>query len=135
MRETSGNQRRGVVPSLKNAAATLLTTGKTRLELLGNEIEAEKLRAVRLLLLAQAMMFCIGVGILLAVALLMTVFWDNRLLVLGLSCAVFLALGGLAYGYFTRAAQRSPEDAVFADSIAELREDLRQLQAAARQDS
>ena len=131
MNDNTGRDRRGLLPGLKNVAATLLTTGKTRLELLGNEIEAEKLRALRLLLLAQVMVFCFGVGTLLAVALTTALFWDNRLLVLGLSCVLFLALGGFVYTRFKRVTQRPPEDAVFAASIAELKEDLRQLKAAA----
>lgn len=119
--------------AVKNIAATLLTTGKTRLELLGNEIEEEKLRALRLLLLAQSMMFCLGVGVLLAVALLVTLFWDSRIALLALSCLAFLALGGFAFAQFKRATQR-PE-AVFAASIAELKEDLRQLKEAADRES
>jgi len=123
----------GLLASLKNVAATLLATGKTRLELLGNEIEEEKLRAIRLLLLAQSMVFCFGVATLLFVALLTTLYWDNRFLVLGLTCAAFLALGAFALTRFKRASQR-PE-AVFAASIAELKEDLRQLKEAAARES
>ena len=135
MSENSGRERRGLLPALKSIAATLLSTGKTRLELLGNEIEAEKLRAIRLLLLAQVMVFCFGVGTLLAVALATTLFWDNRLIVLGLTCFVFLAVGGFVFTRFKGAMQRPQEDTVFAASIAELKEDLRQLKAAAGQDS
>lgn len=118
-----------MLAALRNIAASLLATGKTRLELLGNEIEEEKLRAMRLLLLAQAMVFCFGVATLLATALLTMLFWDNRLVVVGLACAVFVAGGAYAYSRFKRATQRP--DAVFAASIAELKEDLRQLKAAA----
>ena len=59
----------GLFAALKNIAATLLAGGKTRLELLGNEIEEEKLRAMQLILMAQGMVFCFGVGTLLAVAM------------------------------------------------------------------
>ena len=82
----------GLFAALKNIAATLLAGSKTRLELLGNEIEEEKQRALYLFVMAQAMLFCCGVGVLLAVAFLTALFWDNRLLVLGASCALFLVL-------------------------------------------
>ena len=119
----------GLLAALSNIATSLLATGKTRLELLGNEIEEEKLRAMRLLLLAQALVFCLGVATLLATALLTLLFWDNRIIVLSLACALFVGLGAYAYSCFKRATQRP--DAVFAASIAELKEDLRQLKAAA----
>ena len=109
-------------------AATLLASGKTRLELLGNEIEEEKLRAMQLLLMAQGMVFCFGVGVILAVALISSLFWDNRLLVLGLFALLFLVAGGFFYSRFKNATQRP--DRAFAASLAELQEDLRQLKAA-----
>ena len=118
----------GLFAALKDIAATLLVSGQTRLELLGNEIEEEKLRAVQLLLVAQFMAFCLLLGIVLAVGLLTLLWWDNRLFVLGASSFVFLAIGGYLYGVFRRTARRS--DRVFAASIAELQEDLRQLKAA-----
>ena len=117
----------GLFAALKDVAATLLAGGKTRLELLGNEIEEEKLRAMQLILVAQGMVFCFGVGTLLAVALLTALFWDNRLLVLAVSAALFLGFGGVFYSKFKRATHR-PEH-IFAASIAELQEDLRQLKA------
>ena len=123
----------GLFAALKDVAATLLAGGKTRLELLGNEIEEEKLRAMQLILVAQGMVFCFGVGTLLAVALLTALFWDSRLLVLGASAAVFLVLGGVFYAAFKLATQR-PEH-IFAASIAELQEDLHQLKAAVGHES
>ena len=117
----------GLFAALKNIAATLLAGGKTRLELLGNEIEEEKLRAMQLILMAQGMVFCFGVGSLLAIALLTVLFWDSRLLVLAASAAFFLGFGGFFYSRFKRATHR-PEH-IFAASIAELQEDLRQLKA------
>jgi len=81
MIDNTGGETNGLFAALKGIAATLLASGKTRLELLGNEIEEEKLRAIQLLLMAQSMVFCFGVGVILAVALISSLFWDNRLLV------------------------------------------------------
>lgn len=129
MSDHQGNETSGLLAALKNIVATLLASGKTRLELLGNEIEEEKLRAIHLVLMAQGMVFCFGVGVLLAVALLTALFWDSRLLLLGVSAGLFLVLGGVFSGRFKNLARRS--EPMFAASIAELQEDIRQLKAAA----
>ena len=128
MAENAGGDANGLFAALKGIAATLLASGKTRLELLGNEIEEEKLRAMQLLLLAQGMVYCFGVGVILLVALISVVFWDNRLVVLGVFALLFLLAGGFFLARFKKATQRP--DRVFAASLAELKEDLRQLKAA-----
>jgi uncharacterized membrane protein YqjE len=129
MSDTQGGTNSGLFAALKNIGATLLASGRTRLELLGNEIAEEKLRAVKLVLMAQGMVFCFGVGSLIAVALLTALFWEHHLLVLIASAGIFLVLGGFFYTQFKRLAHRP--DHVFAASIAELQEDIRQLKAAA----
>ena len=128
MTESAGGDANGLFAALKGIAATLLASGKTRLELLGNEIEEEKLRAMQLLLLAQGMVYCFGVGVILLVALVSVLFRDSRLLVLGVFALLFLAAGGFFLARFKQATQRP--DRVFAASLAELKEDLRQLKAA-----
>jgi uncharacterized membrane protein YqjE len=127
MSNSQGGENTRLFAAVKNIAVTLLASGKTRLELLGNEIEEGKLRAINLVLMAQGMVFCFGVGTLLTVAFFTVLFWDNRLLVLCSSAGLFLVLGGVFIALFKRLAHR-PEK-VFASSIAELKEDLRQLKA------
>lgn len=127
MGETQGGEHGSLLSALKNIAATLLASGKTRLELLGNEIEEEKLRALQLVFMALGMAFCFGLGILLVVALFVALFWESRLLVIGFFAGIFLALGGFFLARF-RGMARRPEKA-FAASIAELQEDLRQLKS------
>ena len=126
MTRTAGSD--GIFASAKNLAATVVAMGRTRLELLGNEIAVEKQRFLRLLLVSQALMFCLGLGLILLVALVSLLFWDQRLLVVAVLAASFL---GLAL-YFYLAMQRllHPPEAMFANSLAELKEDLRQLKAA-----
>ena len=127
------SQNAGLFTALKNVSATLLATGRTRFELLSNEFEEEKLRAINLLLMAEAMAFCFGIGILLLVALLAVLFWDNRIAVIGGFAGLFLALGGVFLSALKRATQRPSKP--FASSLAELEEDLRQLKAATRNES
>ena len=120
----------GPFAALRDIAATLLESGHTRLSLLGNEIEVQKRRALRELLLAQALLFCLMLGVLLGVALLTALFWEQRLLVLGALTVLFL---GLAAGLFARLQRMKIEaEPVFAGSLAELQEDLRQLRAASQ---
>jgi uncharacterized membrane protein YqjE len=126
----STSQNTGLFTALKNVSATLLATGRTRLELLGNEFEEEKLRAIRLLLLAEAMVFCLGIGVLLFVALLSLLFWDNKVAIVGGFAGLFLLLGLVFFSALKSASQRREKP--FASSLSELEEDLRQLKAAAR---
>lgn len=114
--------------SLKAKAASLLTIAITRLELLRNEAERIRRFAIRQLVLAVVMAFCASLGLVLTIVTLTVAFWEDRLLVLGLStgglwlivvtCLVLLLTG-----------QRKKEP-LLGDTIAELQEDLRQLKAA-----
>lgn len=129
--ENSGaGQHAGLFAALKSISSTLLATGRTRLELLGNELEEEKQRAVRLVLMAQGMVFCFGVGALLLVAFVTMLFWENRIGIVGGFVAVFILIGGMFYVAFSRMATRPTP--VFSASLAELQEDLRQLKASIR---
>ena len=111
-----------------NKAIALLTIGQTRLELLGNELEVARINAMRQLMLAQALLFCVGLGVVLTVVGLALLFWEQRLLVVAVSGAL---VWGLAFYFFVamRRGSRQPEP-VFGASLAELQEDLRQLKAA-----
>lgn len=130
MPATSADEGSGLFAALRRIAITLLATGRTRLELLGTELEEEKIRLVRLVLMAQAMVFCLGVGALLLVGFITALLWESRLAVLGGLSAAFIVLGLLFYAGFKRATQR-PE-AVFSASIAALQADIRELKTAAR---
>ena len=129
MGETQGGETGGLLSALKNIAATLLSSGRARLELLSNEIEEGKLRAIQMGMLAGGALFCFAMGIVLVVALLVALFWDQRLAILGIFSVVFLALGGYFLVRLKQASHR-PEK-MFAASLAELEEDLRQLKSMA----
>ena len=118
----------GPLGALKNIAVTLLSTLQTRLALLRNEAQLEKRLIARQLGLGLALVFCLGVSVLLAVALAVQLWWDHRLLVLGLSTALFVALA--AYLYVLLRRTLSVKDELFSATLAELQEDLRQLKAA-----
>ena len=125
---TKPGARAGLLSALKNIPVTLLAIGQTRLELLANEVEAQKLSVLRILLLAQAMLFCAAVGIVLVVALTTLLMWDQRIVVVAVFTALFLLAAALFYRALMRVVN-TPEPA-FAATLAELREDMRQLRAA-----
>jgi len=64
----------------------------------------------------------------LLIALLVLLFWDQRVLVVAMLTAFFLGLAGYLYVAIRRLL-RSPKS-VFADSLAQLEEDIRQLRTA-----
>lgn len=118
----------GPLGALKNIAVTLLSTLQTRLTLLGNEVQMEKRLIAQQLGLILALVFCLGVGMLLGVALAVQFWWDHRVAVLGISAALFLALAAYFYAALRRAL--TTKDELFSATLAELQEDLRQLKAA-----
>lgn len=82
--------REGLFAAVKNTLATLLTIGKTRLELLVTELEEEKLRLMSLWSKAIAAAFLLAVGLIMAVFCLALAFWEHRVVVFGLFAAVFI---------------------------------------------
>lgn len=123
----------GLTAAAQRLATTLLASGRTRLELLGNELEEEKLRLIRIALLGQALMLCAGIAVVLGFALLALSFWEQRLVIMGGGAVLFLAAAALFYASLQRALTR-PQP-MFNASVAELEEDLRQLRAAMRETS
>jgi len=119
----------GLFDALKNLAVTLLEGGKTRLELFANEIEEGKQRAVETMLYAQGLAFCLSAALLFAALFLTAVFWEHRVVVLGVATLVFGCLAGCLFVLFKRATR--PPEQIFAASINELQNDLRALKAAA----
>jgi uncharacterized membrane protein YqjE len=79
---------------------------------------------------ALAMMFCIGLGVVLTIVALTLHFWEQRLVVLGLAGGLIWALA--LYFYFALRRDREKTEPLFSASLEELQEDLRQLKAATR---
>lgn len=112
---------------IKGTALALLAAAQTRLALISNEVQVEKHQALRQIKLILALAFCLGVAVLLIVAVALTVWWENRVAVLVVSTGLFAALSL----YFLLALQslNTRSEPIFAASLAELQEDLRQLRA------
>lgn len=116
----------GLMGSLRHLLSTLTSIVSTRLELLANELQVERLRLVRMLILLLSALFCFGLAILLLVAFVVVLFWDeHRLAAIGGLAAAFLALGALLAGLLRKQAQTR----LFSASLAELAKDREQLDA------
>jgi len=122
-------ERVGLLGATRNSAATLLTIARSRLELKSNEIEEKKLRAAQLATFLLVAAFSLTIAALLSIASLVALFWEARVIIFGISTFVFLLIGIIAL-VSARKATTSP-DKMFASSLAELEEDVRQLKEAA----
>ena len=118
----------GAWGAVKGKAATLLTIGQTRLALLGNELEVGRVTAMRQLMLALTLLFCLALGVVLTVIGLTLLFWEQRLIVVALAAALFWA--SALYFYLAMRHVSDKAEPLFNASLAELQEDLRQLKAA-----
>ena len=114
--------------SLRQLISTLTAIISTRLELLVNELQEERLRLTQMFFFSLLTLFLFGIGIVLLTAFIVVLFWDeHRLAVLGCMSVLFLALGTLTalmlrYQSITRLK-------LFDTSLAELVKDREQLNA------
>jgi uncharacterized membrane protein YqjE len=99
---------------------------QTRLELLATEVEEERVRLGRLLLLGAVAAFFLALGMLTLTLFVIVLFWDtHRLLVTGLLAALYLG-AGLALALAARR-EASARPRLFAASLSELAKDRERL--------
>jgi uncharacterized membrane protein YqjE len=116
----------GLLESSKRVVGTLLTIFQTRLELLSNEIEEERLRMRQMLLYGSVAMFFFGLSIMLLTVFVVVVFWDTyRLSVLGGLAALFFLAGLIVSNSLRNLAQERTK--LFSSSLSELKEDRARL--------
>jgi uncharacterized membrane protein YqjE len=116
----------GLMGSVRQLLSTLTSIASTRLELLANELQEERLRLTQMLLFALVALFCFGMGILLLAVFIVVLFWDDhRLAALGMLSVLFLALGMLTAVLLRNLAQAKSR--LFSASLAELAKDREQL--------
>ena len=116
----------GLMESLKRLASTLTSIVSTRLELLANELQEERLWLTQMSLYALFTIFCFGMALLLLTIFIVVLFWDaNRLAVLGGLSILFIVLGTLMANILRVKANSRPK--LFSVSIAEFSKDREQL--------
>ena len=120
-----GAGREGLFVALKNLVATLLAIGKTRAELLVNELEEEKFRLMSLWAKAIGAAWLFALGTIMLICCLAVAFWEQRVLVFGLAAALFLGVGFLVFASLR--SQMAQPSKIFRGSLAELEADMAQL--------
>jgi uncharacterized membrane protein YqjE len=116
----------GLMGSVKRLTATLTAIVSTRLELLANELQEERLRLTQMLLFTLCALFCFGMGLLLLTVFIVVLFWDDhRLAVLGVLSVIFFSLGAFVVVVLRSKAQEKSK--LFSASLAELSKDREQL--------
>jgi uncharacterized membrane protein YqjE len=116
----------GLMGSVKRLASTLTTIVSTRLELLANELQEERLRLTQMFLFTLFALFSFGMGLLLLTVFVVVLFWDDhRLAVLGAMSVIFFVLGLLAVLVLRGKAQEKSR--LFSASLAELDKDREHL--------
>jgi uncharacterized membrane protein YqjE len=115
-----------LLESLRGLARTFVALVQTRVEIFASEIDEERTRVGRILVLALTALFCAGLAVVLLVLLVAVLFWENnRLLAIGVLAGVF-ALCGLGALLALRAEVRQ-RPKFLAATLAELRKDEREL--------
>lgn len=119
-------QQGGLFASLKNFLCTLVDILHTRLEILGVELAEEKLRLVKIAVLAVATLVLTSLGLVFLSVLVITVFWEtNRLLAISGVAAFYIGLG-LIFGNLLKQSLQT-KSKLFATSLAELDKDRAKL--------
>ncbi|MBU1424798.1 MAG: phage holin family protein [Gammaproteobacteria bacterium] len=116
----------GLLGSVRRLLATLIGMAATRLELLSNEWQEERLRLLQVLLFALFAVFSFCLGILLLVLFLVVLFWDeHRLVVLASLSMGFLVCGGVLIVMLQSKLRNGSK--LFSASLAELQKDRESL--------
>jgi uncharacterized membrane protein YqjE len=120
------SQPTGLLESLKRLTGTLLSIIQTRLELLANELEEERLRVRQMLFYGSVALFLFSMATMLLTVFVVVLFWNSyRLEVLGGLTVLFLCAGLLVWNALLRVARERPK--LFSTSLAELTDDIDRL--------
>jgi uncharacterized membrane protein YqjE len=116
-----------LLESLRGVATTFIALVQTRIEIFASEVDEERARVGRIVVLAVVALFCLGLATVLGVLLIAVLFWENnRVLAVAILARVF-ALGGLAALLALRSAIRDRPKFLSA-TLAELRKDQKELE-------
>ena len=122
-------QGNGLFTSVKTMLSTLLGMVHTRLALLANELEEDRLRLIKLMFYSLLLLFFFCLGVVLLTLLIIAVFWDtHRLLALGLATATCLCIASSLAVCVMCQIRRKPM--LFYISLTELAKDIAAMESA-----
>ena len=117
---------RGVFASLKRLGSTLAAVFHSRVELLAHELERERIRVTRLLLLGIAAYFFLTLSAITATMFIIVLFWDSqRLVAIGFLTVFYLSIGGGIILFAKREASRAARP--FSSTLEQLKKDRDEL--------
>lgn len=117
--------------ALRNLMATLVAIGRTRLQLLGTELQEEKTRLLGALVSGVAALFLLGLGIILLIACLAAAFWEQRVAIFGFSALITLGGGFFLVMQAKKLVVRTTN--LFQASLSELDADVARLRESLRE--
>jgi uncharacterized membrane protein YqjE len=119
---------RGLIESLGVLATTLVGIAHTRLELLSVDLEEDRAHLLSLVFLYLVAIFCLVVGLILAIILIVFILWEShRLLALSLVAGFFLLLGLVIW--FIAMYKTKTKPRLFSSSLSELFKDKEKLES------
>ena len=117
-----------IAESVRRLSATLVSIVGTRLELASVELQEESLRLFSLLMVALGTLFCLFVSTLLAILLVLVLFWDTHRLPALLGMLAFFAVTTGALGLWVRNGYRQ-KPKLLGYTLAELAKDRESLRS------
>ena len=120
--DASGGGAPGVVASLRRLATNAVGIIHTRLELLANDLEEERVRTLQIVVLGSIALLCATVGLMLVTAWVVVAFWEqHRLATLAILALIWFVGSGIAL--WALKARADARRKLFSTSLAELRRD------------
>lgn len=117
---------KGLLGSLGAFATTLINVAHTRLELLSTDIEEDRERLFSLVVLYLISAFCLVVGLVISIILIVFVLWEShRLLVLAFVSGFFILTGLGICSFAMKKTKTKPR--LFSASLSELLKDQQEL--------
>lgn len=121
-------QSSGLLASVRALCRTLLGIAQTRLALIANELEEERLRLTRMLVFGFLALFFFGAGVLVLSLLVIATFWDtHRLTAIAGVCLVHLTIALYCVMSVRKLAAHKPK--LFSATLAEFGKDHAALSA------
>jgi uncharacterized membrane protein YqjE len=125
--DAPSEQKPGLLSSLRTLMATLVAVMCTRLEIMGNEFEQERVRLARLLVLGTVSVLFAGLAMIFATVLVLLLFEDEHRIFALYTVSIVYALLAFAAGWRLRYEMRQKSQ-LFAVSLGELRKDQHELE-------
>lgn len=112
----------GLFTSLRQLGSTVVAMLQSRVELLAHELERERVRVTRMVLLGVVALFFLALGAVTVTIFVVVLFWDSqRLVAIGFLAALYFLIGGGIALFLKGEAGRAARP--FSSSLEQLKKD------------